>query len=376
MFHSCSYVSQKEEYGNIIKEQMNSIMIMQYLRAVGSDDSELDPEKYCERGLESYQSKERKQEIEMKRKLHQFLVIQEQARQASLGTKDPERLRLMAVTQSEGSLRKAQLRAALDQHENNTERPLTEQEKLQVALEQHQRIVMCEKAQEAAEAAAGATEAEEDDEMETDESPEQDDTTGVHNTGGIMTLASLWAQEDAETAKTPFSSSIESSSNATFSNQQGTNGIASYLSKTKAQSRNSRNIVSQAYLQPGFCDPNMPLVAFSGTASASNAVAQNALKSTCNQSLLPNQSFVNGNHHVMPYPVMTTMPNETLRSHDHASIYFRPQNYNNNNNNHNSNAIPTSTLAAMHITDQHQQQHHIINHYNMRPSLDNLLGDQ
>jgi hypothetical protein len=342
---------------------MNSIMIMQYLRAVGSDDSELDPEKYCERGLESYQSKEKKHEIEMKRKVHQFLVIQEQARQASLGTKDPERLRLMAASQSEGSLRKAQLRAALDQHENNSNRPLTEQEKLQVALVQHQRIVMCEKAQEAAQAVAASAAAtkEGDDEMETDE-PEHDDTTYIQNTGGIMTLASLWAQEDATISQhkngthdglgretIPFNhNGTESSSNATFASQQAANGIALYLSKTKAQGRNNRNIVSQAYWQPGFCDPNMPLVAFGSTSSASTAIAQNALKSTCNQSLLPNQSFVNGNND-MPYPMITTMSDESLRSstNDNASNYVRPQN-------HNSNVVPTSTLAAMQITDQHQ----------------------
>jgi hypothetical protein len=142
-----------------------------------------------------------------------------------------------------------------------------------------------------------------------------------------------------------------SSSNATFASQQATNGIASYLSKTKAQGRNNHKIVSQAYLQPGFCDPNMPLVAFGSTSSASTAVAQNALKSTCNQSLLPNQSLVNGNN-AMPYPMMMTMTsNESLPSsrNDQAGIHFQPQN-------HNSNVVPTLTLAAMQITDQHQHQ--------------------
>jgi hypothetical protein len=90
---------------------------MQYLRSRGSDNSELDPEKYCERGLESYRSKERHSEIDMKRKLHVIRVIHEQARQSVLGTKDPEQIRLMAESQSGSSLLRAQIRAALDQHE-------------------------------------------------------------------------------------------------------------------------------------------------------------------------------------------------------------------------------------------------------------------
>jgi hypothetical protein len=115
--HDVSLFLQREDYKAFVTEQCWTVHVMQYLRAIGRDDSELDPEKYCERGLESYQSKERRTEIDMKRKLHKLMVIHEQARQAILGTKDPEQIRLMAAPQSEGSLLRAQMRAALDQHE-------------------------------------------------------------------------------------------------------------------------------------------------------------------------------------------------------------------------------------------------------------------
>jgi hypothetical protein len=167
---------------------MSNIMVMQYLRAKGADDRELDPEKYCERGLESYQSKERRNEIDAKRKLHQWLVIREQARQAVLGTNDPERLRLMASSYSEGSLLKAQLRAALDQHEvtKSGEGPLSEEEKLQVALQQHNKM-MQEKQRQALDEIVKQKLREE---AVANAPIEIDDPAS-----GIVKLSSLWAQE-------------------------------------------------------------------------------------------------------------------------------------------------------------------------------------
>lgn len=108
---------QREEYKKIVEEQYWTVHIMQYLRSMGSDNSELDPERYCERGLESYQSQERRNEIDTMRKLHRLMVIHEQARQSVLGTRDPEQIRLMATLQSERSLLRAQIRAALDQRD-------------------------------------------------------------------------------------------------------------------------------------------------------------------------------------------------------------------------------------------------------------------
>jgi hypothetical protein len=158
-------------------------MIMRYLRENGTDNSEIDPEVYCERGLESYQSKELRNEIDLKRKIHHFLVIREQARQSLVGTKDPELLRLLASIQSEGSLRIAQLRAAIDQHEANQAgqnlRPEQEQEKNQPHLEDMN-----------------------DSQKFLRQSLEVDaDSASNDPTTGIIPLASLWAKEES-----PFSS--------------------------------------------------------------------------------------------------------------------------------------------------------------------------
>lgn len=90
---------------------------MHHLRKMGSNESELDPEIYCERGLENYESKELHGGIHTTRRMQKLLVIHEQARQSVLGMKDPEQIRLMATSQSERSSVKAQLRGALDQHE-------------------------------------------------------------------------------------------------------------------------------------------------------------------------------------------------------------------------------------------------------------------
>mmetsp|Transcript_19693 Transcript_19693/g.34613 ORF Transcript_19693/g.34613 Transcript_19693/m.34613 type:complete len:525 (-) Transcript_19693:228-1802(-) len=244
----------KEEYGNIIQEQMNSIAIMRYLRAMGSDDSNLDPDLYCERGLESYQSKEQRHEIDAKRKLHQLMVIQEQTRQAVLGRRDPERLRLMAESQSEDSLRKAQLRAALDQHEvirstninnNNNNNNVSDCPRNFVTTHQDQ---------------------------DTD-----------HATG-IVTLASLWAQEDAKevssytvNSKYKENDGLGREKVPSMSSCQGlmnpqSNHIASFLEKKQQQHQQIPMDLDgtgreQKYVPPGLCNKIMPLVvAFDGVA--------------------------------------------------------------------------------------------------------------
>jgi hypothetical protein len=103
-----------------LKEQFVTVHIMQHLRQTGSDETNLDPEMYCERGLENYESKELRNGIDTTRKLQKLLVIHEQARQSLLGMKDEERIRLMATELSERSNVKAQLRGALDQYEVET----------------------------------------------------------------------------------------------------------------------------------------------------------------------------------------------------------------------------------------------------------------
>ena len=113
---------------------------MQELRKAGTDetDTSLDPETYCERGLENYESKELRNGIDATRRLQKLLVMNEQTRQSILGMKDDEQIRLMATGLSERSNIKAQLRAALDQYEVETTVPsgtsplealLTEQKK-------------------------------------------------------------------------------------------------------------------------------------------------------------------------------------------------------------------------------------------------------
>ena len=95
---------------------------MQELRKAGADETHtsLDPETYCERGLENYESKELRNGIDATRRLQKLLVMNEQTRQSILGMKDDEQIRLMATGLSERSNIKAQLRAALDQYEVET----------------------------------------------------------------------------------------------------------------------------------------------------------------------------------------------------------------------------------------------------------------
>jgi len=132
---------QKEEYKQILLEQCLTVHIMRSLRTIAAkasttdDDKDgsnggnfnvnycdelikknlIDPEEYCERGLESYQSEERRNEINSNRKLHQFLVIGEYVRQGVVGRKDPEQVRNVSMTKSKKSLTKAQMLAAIDQ---------------------------------------------------------------------------------------------------------------------------------------------------------------------------------------------------------------------------------------------------------------------
>lgn len=87
----------------------------------------IDPEEYCERGLESYASEEGRNMINLDRKRHKLLVIGEHIRQGKVGAKDPELVRSVSETQSKKSLVKARLLAAIDQREarasNNKNEP-------------------------------------------------------------------------------------------------------------------------------------------------------------------------------------------------------------------------------------------------------------
>jgi len=77
----------------------------------------LDPESYCVRGLEPFQTQIAHRELHSNRHLHQSTIIIEQVRQSLLGIRDPERFRFLAGTQSELASRRAQEQAALDEHD-------------------------------------------------------------------------------------------------------------------------------------------------------------------------------------------------------------------------------------------------------------------
>jgi len=140
----------KEEYKQILLDQCLTVHIMRSLRIIaekvgtsldnddGSDGKgkfreelvkkmAIDPEEYCERGLESYASEEGRNMINLDRKRHKLLVIGEHIRQGKVGAKDPELVRSVSMTQSKKSLVKAQLLAAIDQREarasNNKNEP-------------------------------------------------------------------------------------------------------------------------------------------------------------------------------------------------------------------------------------------------------------
>ncbi|KAL3923977.1 MAG: hypothetical protein SGILL_001327 [Bacillariaceae sp.] len=338
----------KEEYSNIIKEQMGNIAIMRYLRANGTNESELDPELYCERGLESYQSKEKRNEIDVKRRLHRFSVIREQARQSILGAKDPELLRVTAASQSEGSLRKAQLRAALDQHEVKGEQPLTEQEKLKVAMEQHQKILQVQQMQDLQDMVTN---------QHLDQEPLQEDPAPVPTaiedaTNGIMTLASLWAQDKPSAAThelnaTGSGMSLLGSSKVTHSPRATSKSAAAHDFWKKATSSKEVNgMGGSRFPHNSFFNQDTPMAYGSSSSMPSQAI-QNAFCS----------SFAHRSAD-MQFP-------------QHQNHISQPSFELNNNTASVASIMPTaSALAAMNIhgthhqtrQQQHQQQQSYQNH--------------
>jgi len=145
----------KEEYKQILIEQSLTVYIMRSLRTLlaqsantsttvslndgksntangngnNSDsgfelmkkaNSMIDPDEYCERGFESYQSEELQIQIYTNRKLHTSLVIGEQTRQWINEVKDPELIRNSSMVLSVLSSLKAQLLAVIDKEEVQT----------------------------------------------------------------------------------------------------------------------------------------------------------------------------------------------------------------------------------------------------------------
>jgi len=104
----------RREYEDFLVDRLRTV---EFLRASGGDDSALNKEFYCLRGLEPFKTSLHHEEMHSKRQFHQSTVILEQVRQSMLGIRDPERFRLLIAPQSEMALRRAQELAALDEHE-------------------------------------------------------------------------------------------------------------------------------------------------------------------------------------------------------------------------------------------------------------------
>eukprot|EP00536_Pseudo-nitzschia_multiseries_P012189 jgi/Psemu1/31180/gm1.31180_g len=91
----------------------------------------IDPNEYCERGLESYRTDEARKKINEDRKNHKLSVINEYKRQGMTGTKDPELLRSVSIAESKRSCIKAQRLASIDQQEALASRSATKEPQAQ-----------------------------------------------------------------------------------------------------------------------------------------------------------------------------------------------------------------------------------------------------
>jgi hypothetical protein len=87
--------------------------------------SALDPEHFCFRGLEPFQTEEIRKLVSSSRKFHRSMIFEEQLNQQMFGIHDPQRFRALVADQSETALRRAQEQAAMDERElyNNNKAP-------------------------------------------------------------------------------------------------------------------------------------------------------------------------------------------------------------------------------------------------------------
>lgn len=129
----------KAEYKQMMLDQCLTVHIMRSLRSLAGEkvptdycDEEdtnsrrfdelikkhsIDPEEYCERGLESYLSDERRNGINATRKLHKLLVISEYDRQRMSDKFDLELVRDASLNHSKKSSVRARKLALIDQRE-------------------------------------------------------------------------------------------------------------------------------------------------------------------------------------------------------------------------------------------------------------------
>ena len=97
--------------------------------------NEIDTKEYCERGLESYLSDERRSEVDNLRKTHKMLVINEYAQQAKLGISDPETIRDLSLSQSKQSSIKARKLALIDERDARANNDKVHMNVLMAAIE-------------------------------------------------------------------------------------------------------------------------------------------------------------------------------------------------------------------------------------------------
>jgi hypothetical protein len=111
---------QKDEYRSFHEDRKWSV---QCLRASRGNLSVFDPDRFCFRGLEPFQTEARQVELISRRRFHQSVVFKEQIRQRLYGICDPKRFQVLLTEQPETALRRAQEQAAMDEHEvcNNEE---------------------------------------------------------------------------------------------------------------------------------------------------------------------------------------------------------------------------------------------------------------
>jgi hypothetical protein len=114
----------REEYKQF---HMDLLRTVEYLRASGGNDNQLNPELYCCRGLEPFMTRAKHCEYSFKRKLHRSTIMLEQARQNLLQITDPDCFRRMVASRSEIALSSAQELGALDQYEIKIDRILLTQ---------------------------------------------------------------------------------------------------------------------------------------------------------------------------------------------------------------------------------------------------------
>ena len=93
------------------------MLSVEFLRANGGNASALDPNQFCFRGLEPFETENTREQASLRRQIYQAVVLREQIRQKVFGIKDPQRYHVLTTEQSETALKRAQEQAAMDEHE-------------------------------------------------------------------------------------------------------------------------------------------------------------------------------------------------------------------------------------------------------------------